>query len=471
MRYLILIFLFCSCGKLKFKSQLNNSIKDEVVFIRPVTIHTDIMPEKKPKIAKRHNFVKKNKFREKISVNKKSRQLPLIKKIRQKKLNRNHPKKELILNYPKEIFNNWINYFSIKSRDRFQRQLRKGLKYKKFIEGVFRKNGLPEDLYYVALIESGFHLSARSRSNAVGPWQFMKGTGQMHGLTINHYIDERRSILKSTKAAAHYFKDLYNIFGSWELALCAYNAGEYRVIRAIRRGNTRDFNALIKKKLLPRETVSYVPKFAAARKLGKKIIEKLLSKNRSILDGKKYQNVEKFYFYKSFSIFELVKSAGMSIKLFKELNPDLKRNRIKVYKRKPIAIFVDRSYAKSLSHFMKKRKVFRFKTKRVRSASPRLFARFVYTRYKVKKGDSLIKIANKFGVKLNRLKGWNKLRNNKILKGQRLRVKKLKQYIVREGDNLTIIAKKLKTSITKIVRFNSLKSKKIFPRQKILIPI
>ena len=68
--------------------------------------------------------------------------------------------------------------------------------------------------------------------------------------TINHYIDERRSILKSTKAAAHYFKDLYNIFGSWELALCAYNAGEYRVIKAIRRGNTRDFNALIKKKLL-----------------------------------------------------------------------------------------------------------------------------------------------------------------------------------------------------------------------------
>jgi membrane-bound lytic murein transglycosylase D len=120
---------------------------------------------------------------------------------------------------------------------------------------------------------------------------------------------------------------------------------------------------------------------------------------------------------------------------------------------------------------MQKRKAFRITTKSVKPSSRRLFTRFVYTSYKVKKGDNLIKIAKKFGVKLNRLRRWNKLRNSKILKGQRLRVKKLKQYIVREGDNLTIIAKKLKTSIIKIVRFNSLKSKKIFPRQKILIPI
>ena len=157
----------------------------------------------------------------------------------------------------------------------------------------------------------------------------------------------------------------------------------------------------------------------------------------------------------------------------RKLNPDLKRNRIRVNPRRPFAFYIDSgTFESSLSYF----KLFttpssKRSPKRRVARRKRVLVKVVYEKYKVRSGDNLLKIANKYRVRLNSLKSWNKLKRNRIYKGQTLKVKKLKQYIVREGDNLTIIAKKLKTSVRKIVRFNSLKTKKIFPRQKIHIPI
>ena len=142
--------------------------------------------------------------------------------------------------------------------------LERSARYLPIMKTVIRDAKLPDDLVYVALIESGFSPKAHSRSNAVGYWQFIYGTGKRYGLRIDGYVDERRDPVLSTHAAVNYFKDLYSLFGSWPLALAAYNTGEYRVNRAVLKYYNRDYWYLISKKAIPRETRNYVPKLIAA---------------------------------------------------------------------------------------------------------------------------------------------------------------------------------------------------------------
>ncbi len=481
-KLIILLLFFSSCGNLQFKTKVPEVKKNKVTFIRPVKIFYD---HKEPE--NRNNIVEiKNKKVTSFEKPKDSTILVSQKKIKKTKLKLNryiphkknlisnkNRKKEMKLNFPKRIYNHWMNYYKGKNKKRFTRQLIRGSRYQSLIRNIFNKHNLPEDLFYVGLIESGFHLSARSSASAVGPWQFMKGTAKMHGLKVNNYVDERKSIFKATEAAARYFKDLYNIFGSWELALCAYNAGEFRVINAIRRGNSRSYKVLVKKRLLPKETIYYVPKFAAARKIGS-LFYKTKRGQSLIAEGRKdLEEVGKIYFKRSFSLFDFVKNTKVSIKSLRKFNPDLKRNRIRVDSRKPFAFYLDsRVFESSLSYF-KRFTVPSFKRvpRKDLVRRKRILVKVVYEKYKVKSGDNLLKIAKKYRVRLSNLKSWNRLKRSRIFKGQVLKVKKLKQYTVREGDNLTIIAKKLKTSVRKIVRYNSLKTKKIFPRQKIHIPI
>ncbi len=158
----------------------------------------------------------------------------------------------------------WIDYFTSKQRDRFQRFINNGMKYKPIIDKILDSEELPRELFFVGLIESGYYLGAHSKASAVGPWQFIRGTGHRYGLVMNQDMDERRDIFKATLAAAQYFKDLNNIFSSWELALAAYNAGEYGIIRRIQRYKTRDYYELSRQQKIPSETINYVPKVLAA---------------------------------------------------------------------------------------------------------------------------------------------------------------------------------------------------------------
>ena len=137
------------------------------------------------------------------------------------------------------------------------------------IKGIFQEYGLPEDLAYLAMIESGFNPNARSSAGAAGMWQFIKGTGRRYGLIIDNYVDERLNPEKSTRAAARYLLDLYKRFGSWYLAAASYNCGEMRVQRELGKSSNRNFWELSANKCLPNETKNYVPQMIAATIIAK----------------------------------------------------------------------------------------------------------------------------------------------------------------------------------------------------------
>ncbi|HLB24989.1 MAG TPA: lytic transglycosylase domain-containing protein, partial [Nitrospirota bacterium] len=160
---------------------------------------------------------------------------------------------------------NSIRYFSVTVKKHFSRYLTRSGKYMDMMKSILRENYLPEDLVFLALIESGFNPKAYSWAKASGPWQFIKGTATRYGLKVNSWVDERRDPVKSTKAAAAYLRDLYGMFGSWPLAMASYNCGEGNVARAVNRNGTLDFWELHKTRHLPSETKDYVPKFVAAK--------------------------------------------------------------------------------------------------------------------------------------------------------------------------------------------------------------
>jgi membrane-bound lytic murein transglycosylase D len=163
----------------------------------------------------------------------------------------------------------WVQYFTGRGRDHMERYLSRSTRYEHIMKKVLRENGLPTDLLYIALIESGFSPKAISRAAAVGYWQFIRGTGKKYGLEITSFIDERRDPVLATQAAADYFKELYSNFNSWYLSMASYNVGEGRVWREVRKTNSKDFWYLAKKHRFPKETINYVPKFLAARMIGK----------------------------------------------------------------------------------------------------------------------------------------------------------------------------------------------------------
>ncbi len=165
----------------------------------------------------------------------------------------------------------WINYFLNRGRGFFSRYSARAGKYAPLLGKILEDHGLPRDLIFLAMAESGFRPSARSWAAAVGPWQFMPATGKRFGLSISWFKDERRDPIKSTIAAAQYLKQLYGYFGSWELAAAAYNAGEGKIARSIKRYGTESFWNLRKYRYLKDETKNYVPKIMALAIIGKNL--------------------------------------------------------------------------------------------------------------------------------------------------------------------------------------------------------
>ena len=163
----------------------------------------------------------------------------------------------------------YLVYFSTERKGTIRRYLARSTRYLPMIKEIFRENGLPEDLAYLAMIESGFKPHAYSHAHACGMWQFIRGTGLRYGLAVNSYVDERRDPRKSTRAAAQYLLDLYKQFGSWYLAAASYNCGEGRVQKELNKSNHKNFWELSANQCLPKETKNYVPQMIAATIIAK----------------------------------------------------------------------------------------------------------------------------------------------------------------------------------------------------------
>src|SRR4030043_1198238 len=215
----------------------------------------------------------------------------------------------------------FIQYFQTNIREKFVIWLSRSEKYIPFMRNLLKEHGLPEDLVYLSLIESGFNPYAYSRAKAVGLWQFISMTGKRYGLKVNWWVDERRDPEKSTIAAAKYLKDLYEMFSCWYLAAAGYNAGEYKIIKAIKRYQTEDFWKLTQHRYLKRETKDYVPLMIAAALVAK--------------DPEKYGFIAAEYQeplrYEEVKVPELTdlsliaKACEISLDEIKDLNPELRR--------------------------------------------------------------------------------------------------------------------------------------------------
>lgn len=158
----------------------------------------------------------------------------------------------------------FIDFFQNKADNFFTKSLARSQAYEGMMKQIFRDKNLPEDLFYLALIESGYNPLAQSRSKALGIWQFMSKTAKRFGLKVDKWVDERRDPEKSTYAAAEYLKSLHEMFNCWYLAAASYNAGEGKILQAMKRAKSQDFWEISKGRYLKQETKEYVPMFLAA---------------------------------------------------------------------------------------------------------------------------------------------------------------------------------------------------------------
>ena len=235
---------------------------------------------------------------------------------------RNKQKQEfdipIVINAQVEQF---IQYFQTTARKAFSNWLARSEKYMPFMRNHLKENGLPEDLVYMALIESGFNPYAYSRSKASGPWQFIYLTGKRYGLRSNWWIDERRDPEKSTIAAAKYLKDLYDMFECWYLAAAGYNAGEGKIATAMKRYRTEDFWELTKYRYLKRETKDYVPQMIAAALIAK-------DPEKYGFVGIEYQEPLRYDKVKVPEVTDLrliAQACEVTVEEIKDLNPELSR--------------------------------------------------------------------------------------------------------------------------------------------------
>lgn len=291
----------------------------------------------------------------------------------------------------------YIRYFSDDRHRIFKKWLERYNRYGPMMRRILAAHGLPEDLVFVAMVESGFSPYAYSRSRAVGPWQFISGTGLRYGLTINWWIDERNDPVKSTYAAARYLKDLYAMFGSWPLALAGYNAGEMRVKNALEQTGLADFWGLARTNQLKRETKEYVPQIMAASIIAKNP-EKYGFDDVNYTPRLVYEEVE---INESTDLKTLARMAGITYEELKDLNPELRKGMTPPnYSGYKLKIPYGFTYT-FLANYKK---------------NIEADGRVAWQRHRVNRGETLFIIARKHDVSVDAIVSLNKLKNQNILR-------------------------------------------------------
>lgn len=397
----------------------------------------------------------------------------------------------------------WVDYFQGRGRVHMERYLSRSGKYLPMMKEILRKEGLPEDLVYVALIESGFSATAHSSANAVGYWQFIRGTGTRYGLRIDSYVDERRDFVKATTAAADYLKSLYNLFGSWYLAIASYNVGENRIKRLVMKHHTRDFWALAKERRLPSETINYVPKFLAARMIGKDP-EKYGFSSVKYLQPLQFAEVEVGH---SVDLRRMARELGIDYDDLSALNPAYKRGIAiessgKLILRVPVTSRERSMAAASAALVIPGRAL----------AVAGVPAQDEYTYYRIRRGDTISGLARRYRTSTKAIRKMNNMGSStRLVAGRRIKLpgeslaglakreikaeaanprRELaradraskptaggvskgvrKVHIVRRGDTLIEIARQYRVSLTQLASHNQISRKtKIIIGTRLEIP-
>lgn len=359
-----------------------------------------------------------------------------------------------------------IIYFQTVAREPFRKYLCRSGKYIDLMKEIMKEKGLPQDLAYLPLVESGFNPYAYSYAHAVGPWQFISYTGKTYGLHRNHWYDDRRDFVKSTYAAAGYLKDLYEKFGDWLLALAAYNVGGGRIAKAIKKQKTRDFWKL----RLNRQTRNFVPLYMAAT-----IIAKDPERYGFHVEYDEPLEWDVVTVNKAIDLKAVADALDVAVDSIKELNPQLRRG---------VTPPNHDNY-----------------TLRVPQGTGALFAQKydnlpeenLYFFHKIKRGESVSSIAKKYGVSPFSIIQLNNLsKKYRIYAGHYLKVPNFSTqprpreektyryttnskgqivYTVKTGDNLSEIAAYFKTTPYQIAQANKLRNQnRIFKGQKLIIP-
>lgn len=310
----------------------------------------------------------------------------------------------LTMNSKVEYF---INFFQVNGRNWFAKWLSRSERYIPMMRSVLKKNGLPEDLVYLAMIESGFSPYAHSQASAVGPWQFISGTGKRYSLRIDKWVDERRDPLKSTVAAAMYLKDLYSMFNKdWYLAAAGYNAGENKILRAIGMYNSSDFWQLTEGSYLKRETKDYVPKLLAAAIIAKEPAKYGFA-DVAYLPPIEFDTVV----IPSRTDLDLVaRLLNVPVGTIKDLNPELRQGCTPPDSPDYQLKLPKGTGTQFLDLFAQV------------PAGERYVERVTYGRYKVRRGDTLEEVARRYGAKPEEIMTLNGLEGRRLIRGTTLRV-------------------------------------------------
>lgn len=331
-----------------------------------------------------------------------------------------------------EIVRKFIDMYAGRLRNQVSFMLSASNFYMPIFEEALDAYNLPLELKYLPIIESALNPSAVSRAGASGLWQFMLATGKMYGLESNSLVDERRDPIKATWAAARYLKELYAIYGDWNLVIAAYNCGPGTINKAIRRANGKtDYWDIYN--LLPKETRGYVPAFIAANY----VMTYYCDHNICPMETNIPASTDTVQVSKNLHFEQIADICGISIEQIKSLNPQYKKNIIpgdsKPYTlRLPqshISIFIDQQdtiYAHRADELFRNRKTIAINDNTPPSSTRAKASagNGKLTYHKIKNGETLGTIATKYRVRIKDIQSWNGLRNTKITAGKQLKIYK-----------------------------------------------
>ncbi|AII15068.1 membrane-bound lytic murein transglycosylase D [Campylobacter iguaniorum] len=325
------------------------------------------------------------------------------------------------------------------------------------LKELIKNSDMPKTFLYLAIVESGLSNKAVSNVRAVGMWQFMEGTAKIYGLKINKYVDERRDPVAATQAAVSYLKALKSQFGKWYLAIIAYNCGEGKLKKAIAAAGTDSLSVLVDpdKKYLSLETRMFIKKILLSAYMAEDS-DFIISKDSSLLNNANQISITKIMVPGGTSLASVGDSIGLSLKKMKEFNAHLKFGftppNLKEYH-----MYIPIS----------KKDLFVSNFKAIKSNK-------VFHVYKVKKGDTIAKIASKWGTNSNEIKKYNNITsvkaNQEIVIPASKSAAVLSSYKVQKGDTLIRISKKFDVKISDILEANDMKTSNLDIGDSIVIP-